>query len=121
MIAYKLFRVRRDGSLGSLFINRTARIAIKETLQADSYITPGYAFRPGWHCCQFPNAPHLTMKGRQWWAVDIADFDTMERPAAQGGRWYLAQKMRVLVPVTQIGSLALTLFAGLEDTMGKAA
>ena len=115
MIAYKLLRVRADGSLGPLFINKRQRIMPKVTMEAEAHRTPGYQFRPGWHCCQFPSAPHLTMKGRQWWSVDIYDFEVLERPAVQGGRWYLAKQMRVIAPATRIGSLEPTIFAGLME------
>lgn len=99
MIAFKLFRRRRDGSLGPLFINRRLRIVPGVVLQAEAHRTKGYAFRPGWHCLAEPSAPHLSEKGRIWYAVEIADFEPFERPASQGGRWYLAQRMRVLHPI----------------------
>ena len=46
-----------------------------------------------------PNAPHLSNKGRQWFLVEIKDFTKYVRPASQGGLWYLANQIKVLIPV----------------------
>lgn len=104
MIGYKLFRKREDGTLGSLFINRRAVVPIGEWLQAESHRTRGYAFRPGWHVCPEPVAPHLKLQlangeQRVWYRVEILDYTVEERPVNQGGLWYLAQRMRVLGPI----------------------
>lgn len=72
MIGYKLFRVRRDGSLGSLFINRKLRIYPGDTLKAKAHRTKGFKFRPGWHVCEKPYAPHLSMRGRKWFKVEMS-------------------------------------------------
>jgi len=95
MIAYKLLRVRKDGTLGPLFINAKARIPVGEWLEAEEHPTKGYAFRPGWHCCRRPVAPHLSEKGRVWAEVEIEDITEMHRPEHQGGLWYLGGKMKV--------------------------
>jgi hypothetical protein len=50
-IAYKLFRVRKDGTLGPLFINRPQRVPVGKALVAEDHPTKGFAFRPGWHVC----------------------------------------------------------------------
>lgn len=71
MIAYKLFRVRKDGSIGSLFINRRARLPVREWLQAQNVPTKGFKVREGWHCCPRPKAPHLSMKDRKWFMVEM--------------------------------------------------
>jgi len=47
MIAYKLFRQRKDGTLGSLFINKRNIIPVNKWLNAESFPTKGYAVRPG--------------------------------------------------------------------------
>ena len=99
--AYKLLKRRKDGSLGPLFINASLRVPIGEWLDAEDHPTKGFAHRPGWHCCWSPNAPHLTMnpKGgpeRVWCRVEVDDIQTYARPAAQGGEWVLAQRMRVV-------------------------
>ncbi len=96
MIAYKLFRVRRDGTLGPLFINRSQRILPGIQYTAESHPTKGFAVRPGWHCCAKPEAPHLSTRGRVWCMVDIGDFTEHHRPEAQGGLWFTANRMTVL-------------------------
>ena len=96
MIAYKLFRKRRDLTLGPLFINRTQVIVPKVWLPAEAHRTKGFAFRPGWHCCSTPNAPHLKMEGRVWCKVSIKNFTKIVRPASQGGMWYLAKQLKLL-------------------------
>lgn len=96
MDAYKLVRKRRDGTLGSLFIKRKAVLPVGTWLEAEDVPTTGYAHRPGWHCCADKHAPHLSKKGRVWVRVQIKDYDTHIRPAAQGGKWFTAQQMKIL-------------------------
>lgn len=96
MKAYKLLRVRRDGSLGPLFINRRQRIPVGKWLDAEDHPTKGYAHRMGWHACQEPVAPHLVMKGRMWCEVEVEDFEELVRPAIQGTKWYLSKRMRLV-------------------------
>lgn len=96
MIAYKLLRKRKSGTLASLFIGRKNTIPIGKTLIAEDIPTKGYAHRPGWHCLAKPEAPHLSKKDRVWCKVKIWDYELHERPKSQGGLWYLAQKMKVL-------------------------
>lgn len=99
MIAYKLFRVRRDGTIGSLFINRKAVLLVNKWLTAEDHPTKGYQHRPGWHCLPQPVAPHLSNEGRQWFKVELRQVRTESRPTSQGGTWLLAKKMRILSPV----------------------
>jgi hypothetical protein len=95
--AYKLFRIRKDGSLGPLFIHQRLRIPIGEWLEREiGHHKRGFTYRPGWHCAPKPIAPHLTVKGRVWAQVEIRDFQTLVRPQIQGGAWYLAKHMRVI-------------------------
>ena len=96
MIAYKLFRERKDGSLGPLFIGKNKKIPLNEWVAAEDIPTKGYAHRPGWHCSIRPNAPHLSEKGRSWFIVEIDNFVKFVRPAHQGGEWLIAQKMKVI-------------------------
>ena len=96
MIAYKLLRVRKDGTTGPLFINQRQRIPIGKWLIAEDHPTKGYAHRPGWHCTLKPFAPHLTMRGRTWYEVVIKNFVEHLRPKNQGGLWFLAQNMKLL-------------------------
>lgn len=95
-IAYKLLRIRKDGSLGSLFINKQAKIPVHVWLQAEDHPTKGYARRFGWHATVKPEAPHLTMKNRVWFRVEIEDYISWDRPQRQGGKWFIAQRMKVL-------------------------
>jgi len=96
MIAYKLFRQMKDGSIAPLFINKKLRIPINKWMPAEEHRTPGFAFRPGWHVTKEPKAPHLSEKGRVWKKVEIEDYTEINRPVSQGGTWYLANKMRVI-------------------------
>jgi len=100
MLAYKLLRVRKDGSLGPLFINRRLRIPVGTWLTAEDHPTKGYTRRPGWHAMLKPVAPHLSTKGRAWFQVDVDnDFDAYTRPKSQGGAWLVAKRIKVLGPV----------------------
>jgi hypothetical protein len=96
MVAYKLFRVRKDGSISSLFINKKRILELDKWLEAGEYPTEGFKFRPGWHCMKEPNAPHLSKKNRKWHNVEIKDFVEFTRPASQGGVWYLAKWIKIL-------------------------
>lgn len=98
MIAYKLFTRRKDGSLGPLFINRKQRIPLGEWLPAEDHPTKGYAHRPGWHVAEKPEAPHLKLgPDRVWAECEIPDdgYYAFDRPACQGGRWLIADALRV--------------------------
>jgi hypothetical protein len=96
MIAYKLFRKLKDGSLAPLFINKKSRIPLNQWLEAEPHLTKGFAFRKGWHCTLEPKAPHLSTKDRVWAEVEIDNYEYYNRPESQGGTWVLAQKMRVI-------------------------
>lgn len=98
--AFKLLRLRADGTLGPLFINRSQVIPIGRWLAAEDHPTRGYANRPGWHCCVKAEAPHLKTElasgeQRVWCSVDLIGVEEFSRPPSQGGTWYLAKKMRV--------------------------
>jgi len=96
VIAYKLFRKRKDGTYGPLFINRKQKLEQGITYTAEDHKTKGYAHRPGWHCCAAPDAPHLSKKDRVWCLVIIDDYTEHMRPANQGGLWYTANKLTIL-------------------------
>lgn len=96
MIAYKLFRKLKDGSLAPLFINKKSRIPLNQWLDAEPHLTKGFAFRKGWHCTLEPKAPHLSTKDRVWAEVEIDNYEYYNRPESQGGTWVLAQKMKVI-------------------------
>lgn len=99
MHCFKLFSLKKDGSIGPLFINRRQRLARNVWYDAESHPTKGFAYRPGWHCTEAPEAPHLTERGRIWMNVEIDDYTEIVRPVQQGKRWFLANKIRVLHPV----------------------
>src|ERR1035437_6751780 len=92
---YKLLRVRKNGTLGSLFIDRKTIIPINVWLKAKDCKTKGYAHRPGFHCTTKMSAPHLSPYGRAWCECDIEGYEPFKRPSRQGGLWYIAQRMRI--------------------------
>lgn len=96
MIAYKLVRKLKDGSLSPLFINKKSRIPIGVWLYAEEHPTKGFAIRKGWHCTLKPIAPHLSMKNRVQVVVEIEDTELYDRPESQGGAWVLAQRMKII-------------------------
>jgi len=96
MTGYKLFRLRKDGTLGPLFINRKLRIHVGRWYEAEEHPTKGFAVRPGWHICSKKSAPHLSKKGRVWAEVDFLDYVHHRRPKSQGGLWYTAKYMYVV-------------------------
>ncbi len=95
MKAYKLMKLRKNGTLGSLFIHATAILPIGEWMDAAFYPTKGFAPRYGWHCTFTPYAPHLSTKGRVWVEVEVGDYKTYDRPESQGGAWILADRMKI--------------------------
>ena len=99
MIAYKLLKVRKDGTIGPLFINRRQRIPLGVWLKAEDHPTKGYAHRPGWHATSDPIAPHLSKKGRAWFKVELRHAESLKRPASQGSLWWLAEEMKVIGPI----------------------
>lgn len=94
--AYKLLRVRADGTLGPLFIGRHQIIPVGTWLSARPRRTAGFAFRPFWHTAPQPFAPHLSTKNRVWCRVAIRQYWRFRRPHIQGGAWLLAKRMKVL-------------------------
>lgn len=95
-IAYKLFKVRKDGSLGSLFINPKDRHRVGIWLRSKTHPTDGFKVRTGWHCLGKPAAPHLSNKGRQWFKIIIKDYQKLKRPKSHGSMWFLARKMKII-------------------------
>lgn len=101
---YKLFRVRDDGTIGPLFINRQQVVELGTWYCAEEHLTPGFAFRPGWHAAFEPVAPHLKLQlkngeRRVWFRVQLLDCEQYERPESQGGTWVVAKHIRVLEEV----------------------
>ena len=93
---FKLLHLRKNGTLGPLFINCRQVIPIGVWLQAECHPKKGYALRPGWHATATPDAPHLSMKDRVWARVDLHNVTEWKRPRSQGGMWWLAEHMCVL-------------------------
>ena len=102
MLAYKLFKQRKDGTLGPLYINATQVIPIGVWLEAEDHPTKGFAHRPSWHCTKKKSAPHIKKNPksgpkRVWCRVEIGGkIEPFERPEIQGGTWLLAQRLRVI-------------------------
>lgn len=96
MIAYKLCRMKKDGNITSLFINKNKPLVFNEWIEAESHPTNGYKLRPFWHCTQNPKAPHLSEKNRVWVKVEIDEYQEFDRPNSQGGMWYLAKRIKLL-------------------------
>ena len=96
MKAYKLVSLKKDGKIGSLFINKKARLPMDVWMKAEDHPTKGYKHRKGWHCLPRPHAPHLTEKGRTWVEVEIKNYRCFKRPESQGGHWLLAQNMKII-------------------------
>ena len=96
MIVYKLFRIKKDGNITSLFINKGENLPFNTWLEAHNYPTKGFKIRPGWHTMKEKKAPHLSKKGRVWLKVQIKDFKKELRPKNQGGLWYLSKWIKIL-------------------------
>ena len=102
MRAYKLLRVLKDGSITPLFINKSKKLPIGEWIEAESHPTKGYKYRPFWHCTSEPKAPHLSLKGRDWYEVEMDTFSGYDRPESQGRQWYLAQRIKIIRKILTI-------------------
>ena len=94
--AYKLLRLRKDGTLAPLFINRRQIIPLNTWMDAENHPTKGFAVRPGWHVTPKQEAPHLSKKGRVWAKVEVKNIESLNRPISQGGEWWLAKQMKVI-------------------------
>lgn len=88
--------VRKDGSIGSLFINRRERLKMNVWMKSGTYPKKGFKVRSGWHSTEKPIAPHLSLRGRSWFKVKIENYTTILRPASQGNKWFLSKKIKIL-------------------------
>ena len=105
-IGYKLMRTRKDGSIGSLYVNRKYKVPRGRWLRAEAFDTSklGLKFRPGWHCMRLPFAPHLKLTDdRSWVKVEMRHVKKYDRPKSQGGEWYLAREIRILEVMHEYG------------------
>ena len=96
MKAYKLFKKRKDGSLGSLFVDAGRKLPTGEWMPAFNHKPKKLKERPGWHALKKPYAPHLSERGRVWCLVEVKDFKEIKRPESQGGCWLLADSLRII-------------------------
>ncbi len=96
MLAYKLCRILKNGEITSLFINKKKRLVFNEWLEAENYPTKGFAVRPFWHCTSEPIAPHLSEKNRVWVVVSMEEYSEYIRPESQGGKWFLAKRIKLI-------------------------
>ena len=99
--AYKLVRLKKDGNIGSLFIERGFNLPIDTWLTAEENPTKGFAIRKGWHCTFEMNAPHLKTtlangEKRIWVEVEVENHTIYNRPESQGGKWILADRMKII-------------------------
>ena len=95
-IAYKLFKKRKDGSLGSLFVDASRKLPLAEWMPAVNHKPKTLKERKGWHALKRPVAPHLSKRGRVWCLVEVEDFTEIERPESQGGCWLLANQLKII-------------------------
>ena len=93
--AFKLFSLRKNGTIGPLFINKRQVVRVGKWLKAECIPTKGFAVRFGWHACAEPSAPHLSKRNRVWCEVELKGVTEHSRPASQGGLWYTARWLRV--------------------------
>ena len=97
MLAYKLCRIKKNGAITPLHIDKTRELVFDEWLPSEMHITSGFAIRQGWHCAPDPYVPHMEMETktdkRVWVEVFIDDFTPKVVPKSQGGMWYLAQRI----------------------------
>ena len=101
MIAYKLLRIRKDGTMGPLFVNRKQIIEVGKWLEAIDGKPKNLANRPGFHCTHSPEAGHIKLElksgeKRKWFKVEIDDYYEFPRPKNQGGLWFIAKKMKII-------------------------
>ena len=99
MTGYKLFRVKENGDITSLFINKSEALPLDEWMEHENHPTKGFKERPGWHCCRVAHAPHLGEKGRAWYRVEMEGVRKEIRPESQGGVWYLADRIKIIARV----------------------
>ena len=96
MLACKLFRQKANGSITSLFADKSRELPIGEWMDAECHPTKDLKVRPYWHCTSTPNAPHLSERGRVWMMVEMRDFNGMPRPKSKGEEWYLAGAIKII-------------------------
>lgn len=140
MLCYKLFRIK-EGKLFPLFVNHTVETPVGVWLDAisgstlpngkvQSRIGP-LAYRPGWHCCQWPVALHIGSKSKgaktpthrpddQVWAVvevdEITEYVTGNNRI---GMWIIARAMKVIKVMTDEQVTSVNSKRGVHDLPRK--
>lgn len=97
--AYKLFRVRKDGTIGPLFINRKLVVVPGQWMEAESHPTKGFALRPGWHCTLAPVAPHLKTDLKSGGNSEVVQGEgsgDQNIPETRVTRWNLGSRSKTL-------------------------
>lgn len=104
IICYKLVRLRKNNTLGSLFINRKAILPLNKWIDSKFFPTKGYAERFGWHCTYYPYAPHLKQDNqtRVWVKCEVEECTEYIRPKSQGGIWVLANKIKIIKVLSEV-------------------
>ena len=104
-IGYKIFRKRKDGTYGPLFINKRLKMVPGIEYPAENHPTKGFAQRPGFHICRnVEGAPHIKQDGkigvdRVWCKVKFKLQAEVHRPESQGGLWFLGSTIEILEEV----------------------
>lgn len=102
MIAYKIMRMNRDHSFGSLYVLRDIKYHIGVNYHAQDGQPKNLAHRPGFHATTEPFAPHITLtpasgENRLWVEVLLGGkIEEFKRPSNQGGKWLIAEQMKPL-------------------------
>jgi hypothetical protein len=100
MIGYKLFRKRKDGTYGTLFINTKLRMIKGVVYQEEDHPTKGFAHRMGWHILPRQESNRLAVKthwcNRVWCTVEFEYKDTIYKPESQGGMVYIGSTIKIL-------------------------
>ena len=99
LYCYKLMSLK-GGELYPLFINTSKPVPVGEWLESEDHPTKGYAHRPGWHALPDMSTLHLKKEAkgkrqRVWVKVEVDEYEVFQRPASQGGHWYLAKWMKI--------------------------
>ena len=119
----KLFTLRKDGTLGPLFIGAKERIPVGEWYEFDEKLfRKGFAERPAIHAAT-KDAPHIKPKageGRIMKRVLLRNWKTFKRPESQGDDWIIAGEMKVLPePGPQIFGTERGLTQGTQPMVGQ--
>lgn len=93
IIAYKLCRKLKNGDIRTLFIDKKKNLVFNKWITAENHPTKGFAVRPYWHSTSLPIAPHLSERDRVWVECKIKNYSLFNRPAQQGGLWYLSKEV----------------------------